>query len=132
MLARLIAVFVLVPLLDLAILVRLGGVIGFWPTVGLVVATGTAGAILARSQGLRVLRGIRTEMSVGQIPSTRLLDGLLVLIGGTLLLTPGLLTDLAGFLLLIPPSRTRLLRALRRRVEKTVRSGGASIFMIRR
>ena len=132
MIFRLLALFVIVPLVDLAILVRLGQALGFWPTIGLVVATGTAGAFLARSQGLRVLRGIRTEMSVGQMPSTRLLDGLLVLIGGTLLLTPGLLTDLAGFVLLLPPTRSRLKEILRRRVERMVRSGSTSIHVLRR
>jgi UPF0716 protein FxsA len=132
MMVRLLALFILVPLIDLAILVRVGQAIGFWPTIGLVVATGTVGAILARSQGMRVLNGIRTEMSVGQIPSSRLLDGLLVLIGGTLLLTPGLLTDAAGFLLLLPPSRRRLKRILRTRVEKMVRSGTTRFMVIRR
>ena len=132
MIFRLLALFVIVPLVDLAILVRLGQALGFWPTIALVVATGTTGAFLARSQGLRVLRGIRTEMSVGQMPSTRLLDGLLVLIGGTLLLTPGLLTDLAGFVLLLPPTRSRLKEILRRRVERMVRSGSTSIHVLRR
>jgi len=131
MIIRLLALFIFIPLLDLAILVRLGQALGFWPTIGLVVATGTAGAFLARSQGVRVINGIKTEMSVGQIPSARLLDGLLVLIGGTLLLTPGLLTDLAGFLLLIPPTRARLREMLRRRVERMVHSGTTN-FMITR
>jgi UPF0716 protein FxsA len=132
MIFRLLALFIFVPLLDLAILVRLGQALGFWPTIGLVVATGTVGAFLARSQGLRVVNGIKTEMSVGQIPSSRLLDGLLILIGGTLLLTPGLLTDLAGFLLLLPPSRTRLKEMLARRAERMVRSGTSSFLIIKR
>lgn len=132
MLIRLLAIFVFVPLLELAILVRLGGVIGFWPTIALVVATGAAGALLTRSQGLRVLRGIRTEISFGQIPSSRLLDGLLVLVGGALLLTPGLLTDLTGFLLLLPFSRERVKRVLRRKAEGMVASGATSFLLIRR
>jgi UPF0716 protein FxsA len=132
MIVRLLALFILVPLLDLAILVRLGQAIGFWPTIGLVVVTGTVGAFLARSQGMRVLKGIRTEMSVGQVPSSRLLDGLLVIVGGTLLLTPGLLTDAAGFVLLLPWSRSRLKGFLRRRVEGMIRSGTTSVFLIRR
>jgi UPF0716 protein FxsA len=132
MLARLIALFVIVPLVDLAILIRLGQALGFWPTIALVVATGTAGAILARSQGLSVLRGIRTELSVGQMPSDRLLDGVLVLVGGTLLLTPGLLTDLTGFLLLLPPSRARLRAMLKRRAERMIRSGTSGFPSLRR
>lgn len=132
MFIRLLALFIFVPLLDLAILVRVGQLLGFWPTIALVVATGTAGALLARSQGTRVLNGIRTEMSVGQVPSSRLLDGLLVLVGGVLLLTPGLLTDLVGFLFLLPFSRRRLKRLLRRRVERMVRSGSTNFLIIRR
>jgi UPF0716 protein FxsA len=132
MLARLLALFIFVPLLDLAILVRVGQWLGFWPTMGIVVVTGTVGALLARSQGLGVIRGIRTEMSVGQIPSSRLLDGLLVLVGGTLLLTPGLLTDAVGFALLLPPSRRLVKRVLQRRVERMVASGATSFFLIRR
>jgi UPF0716 protein FxsA len=131
MIFRLLALFVIVPLVDLAILVRLGQALGFWPTIGLVVATGTVGAFLARSQGLAVLRGIRTELSVGQVPSTRLLDGVMVLVGGALLLTPGLLTDLAGFLLLLPFSRAPLRAVLRRRAEAMVRSG-TTTFLVRR
>jgi UPF0716 protein FxsA len=132
MLARLLALFIFVPLLDLAILVRVGQWLGFWPTMGLVVVTGTVGALLARSQGLGVIRGIKTEMSVGQIPSSRLLDGLLVLVGGTLLLTPGLLTDAVGFALLLPPSRRLVKRVLQRRVERMVASGATGFFLIRR
>jgi UPF0716 protein FxsA len=132
MIFRLLALFILVPLVDLAILIRVGQMIGLWPTIALVVATGTAGAFLARSQGTRVLRGIRTEMSVGQVPSSRLLDGLLVLVGGVLLLTPGLLTDLVGFLLLLPPSRERLKRGLRRRAERMILSGATSFLVVRR
>jgi len=132
MLLRLLALFVLVPLLEMAILIRLGQLLGFWPTVGLVVATGAAGAMLARSQGLQVLRGIRTEMSVGQLPSARLFDGLLILIGGALLLTPGLLTDLVGFLLLLPASRRRVAASLRRRAEAAIRSGRTHFLVIRR
>jgi UPF0716 protein FxsA len=126
MLKKLLLLFIAVPLLELLILVKLGTVVGFWPTVGLVLLTGTVGAMLAKSQGMRVLRGIQSELAVGRVPAARLLDGLLILIGGIVLLTPGLLTDIAGLLLLFPPTRNRLKRPLRRKLEGMARSGRVS------
>lgn len=130
MLGKLLILFLGVPLLELAILVKLGTMVGFWPTIALVLVTGTAGAVLARSQGARVLRAIQAEMAAGRIPAAHLVDGLLVLVGGIVLLTPGLLTDIAGLLLLFPPTRARLKALLRRRMERMVRSGQASFTMI--
>lgn len=124
---RLFLLFVLVPLVELAILVRLGTLVGFWPTLALVLTTGALGAVLARQQGLQVIRGIQAELAVGQMPAARLVDGLLVLIGGILLLTPGLLTDVAGLLLLAPFSRRRMKAALQKRLEGMVRSGQVSV-----
>jgi UPF0716 protein FxsA len=133
MIARLLLLFVLVPLLELAILIRLGSAIGFWPTIAMVVVTGTIGALLAKSQGLQVLAAIRVELGSGRMPTERLLDGLLILVGGAVLLTPGLLTDIAGLLLLIPFTRNRLKAGVRRRLEGMIRSGRVSmITQIRR
>lgn len=127
LLGRLFLLFVAVPLIELAILVRLGTAVGFWPTLALVLATGAIGAVLARQQGMQVVRGIQAELAVGRMPAARLLDGVLVLAGGILLLTPGLLTDVAGLLLLAPPSRKRVKAALQRRMEGMVRSGQVSV-----
>jgi UPF0716 protein FxsA len=130
MLGKLLLLFVLVPLLELAILVRLGGVLGFWPTIGIVVVTGAVGALLARSQGTRVLSGIRTELAVGQMPTDRLVDGLLILVGGAVLLTPGLLTDVLGLALLIPFTRRRFKAALRRRFDRMIRTGQVNMITL--
>ena len=111
MFIRLLFLFTLVPLIELFLLVKLGDVIGFWPTVALVVATGTMGAILTRQEGLRVLRQAQTDFQQGRVPTERLLDGLLILIAGAVLLTPGLITDALGFFLLVPPGR-RMIRTL--------------------
>ena len=131
MLGKLLLLFIAVPLLELAILVKLGSVFGFWPTITLVFVTGTLGALLARSQGTQVLRAIQTELSVGRMPTARLLDGLLVLIGGIVLLTPGLLTDITGLLLLLPPSRAWFKRILQRKLEGMIRSGQVNFTMFR-
>ena len=124
---RLFLLFVVVPFIELAILVRIGSAVGFWPTMALVVANGAVGAVLARGQGIRVLNAIRNDLASGQVPAAHLLDGLFVLVGGILLLTPGLLTDLAGLSLLLPFTRNRLKRILRARMEGMIHSGRVSV-----
>lgn len=106
---RLLILFTLVPLLELYLLIEVGDVIGIWPTVALVVFTGALGAFLTRLEGLRVLRQVQLEFREGRVPTAALLDGLLVVVAGAVLLTPGLITDAFGFFLLFPPGR-RLVR----------------------
>lgn len=118
MFGRLLLLFIGIPLLELAILVWLGSHIGFWPTMAIVLVTGILGALLARLEGLRVVLQIRAELLGGRMPVGQLLDGLMVLIGGVVLLTPGLLTDLLGFSLLIPWTRSKFKRFVRRRFER--------------
>ena len=115
---RLFLLFTLVPLLELYLLIRIGEVVGVWFTVGLVVLTGALGAALARFEGLRVLRRVREEWSRGRVPTEELLDGLLVLIAGAVLLTPGLITDCLGFFLLLPPGRALVRRSVTRAAER--------------
>lgn len=115
---RLTLLFVTVPLLELVLLVELGRVAGLVPTVVLVVVTGILGATLARREGLRTLARFRAAVAAGRMPHQEIVEGLLVLIAGAVLLTPGLLTDLAGFLLLVPPIRA----AVGRRLSRSVRA----------
>jgi UPF0716 protein FxsA len=105
MFLRLLLLFTVVPLVELLILVELGSVVGVLPTVGLVVLTGVLGAWLARWQGLSVLRRLSTDLEQGRMPADALIDGLLILIAGAVLLTPGLITDALGFFLLVPQGR---------------------------
>ena len=106
---RLLILFTLVPLIEFFLLIKLGELIGVWATVLLVIGTGALGAYLTRLQGLRVLRQVRAEFQEGRVPTDGLLDGLLIVVAGAVLLTPGLITDALGFFLLIPPGR-RLIR----------------------
>lgn len=132
MVARLLLLFVLFPLLELAILIRMGAWLGFWPTMGIVVGTGALGAVLARSQGTRVLGRIRADLAAGRTPGNSLVDGFLILIGGIVLLTPGLITDIVGILLLLPATRDRLKGAVRARFDRMVQARQVSfIAMIR-
>ena len=123
MFGTLLVLFVIVPLLELYILIELAGRIGPLSTFGIVVLTGIAGAALAKHQGLEVIKRIQTEMSFGQMPGDALFDGALVLVGGVLLLTPGILTDVTGFLLLVPLSRNLTKKYLRNWVSKKIQSG---------
>ena len=122
-LGRMALLFVVVPVLELVLLIQLGQVVGLWPTVALVLLTGVGGAVLARLEGMRVLFQFRRELAAGRIPGQALLDGISVLVGGALLLTPGILTDLAGFALLMPPSRRWIQRRVRRRLERGIEEG---------
>lgn len=122
-LGRLLLLFVLVPVVELILLVQLGRVVGLWPTVGLVLLTGFVGAGLARAEGLRVLAAFQGQLASGRLPGQALFDGISVLVGGALLLTPGVLTDLVGFALLFPPSRRWLQRLVRRRLERGIERG---------
>ncbi len=105
MLARLFLAFTIIPLVEIYLLVRVGSHIGALPTVALVVGTGMAGAWLARAQGLSVMARIRENMNRGVPPTGELVDALLIFIAGVLLITPGLITDTVGLLLLVPPAR---------------------------
>ncbi len=127
MLARLALLFVVVPLLELILLVQVGQVVGLPATILLVLATGLAGAALARREGLRTLTALQGELARGALPGQSLLDGLAVLVGGAFLLTPGILTDVAGFLLLLPPSRRWVQRWVRRQIEKGLEEGSLRV-----
>lgn len=127
MLARLALLFVVVPLLELILLIQVGQVVGLPATILLVLATGVAGAALARREGLRTLTALQGELGRGALPGQSLLDGLAVLVGGAFLLTPGILTDVAGFLLLLPPSRRWVQRWVRKRIEKGLEDGSLRV-----
>ena len=120
MFARLAALFVLVPAAELALLYWLAGYVGFWPEVALIVCTGFAGAALARYQGAETARRLRADAAAGRVPADAAVDGVLILVAGAFLLTPGLLTDAAGFALLIPGLRRSVKRALVRRFRGRV------------
>lgn len=113
----LIALFIGVPLLELALLIKLGTAIGLTKTLLIVVGTGIAGAALARSQGFTILQRIQVDLEAGRLPTDDLINGACVLAGGLLLLTPGLLTDTVGFCLLIPMTRELLKESAKRYIQ---------------
>ena len=105
MFLKLLSLFVIIPFIELAILIKVGTIIGFWYTMLIVIFTGVAGALLARYQGLKVYGRIQRELNSGRIPSDDMIDGLLILSGAIVLLTPGFITDITGLLCLFPLTR---------------------------
>lgn len=105
MLFYLILLFTIIPVLELAVLIKVGTCIGAGNTILIVILTGVAGAYLARSQGILTLIKIQEDLNRGIMPGDKIVDGLMILCGGVMLLTPGLITDLIGFMALIPATR---------------------------
>jgi UPF0716 protein FxsA len=104
--------FLTIPLLEIAILLEIGKMFGVGYTIILVIGTAALGAALLRQQGLSTLAKVQMNMNQGHLPATELVEGLILLIAGALLLTPGFFTDVFGFLVLIPPLRKRLAQSL--------------------
>ncbi|WP_296988935.1 FxsA family protein [Thalassospira sp. UBA1131] len=99
------AIFVAMPIIEIAVFIQAGELIGLWPTIGVVVLTAIIGTSLMRAQGLQTLAKAQSQMDQGEMPIGALFDGICILIAGVLLLTPGFVTDTFGFLLLVPPLR---------------------------
>jgi UPF0716 protein FxsA len=97
--------FIVVPLLEIYVVVRVAEVIHVWPTVILLLAESALGAWLVKREGRKAWRALREALNTGRLPSRQLADAALVLVGGTLLLTPGFLTDIAGFAFVLPTTR---------------------------
>lgn len=127
MLFRLILLFTIIPLIELALLIELGKHIGVLNTIAVVLLTGIAGAALARTQGFGILTRIRDELSHGQLPGDSLMDGIMVLAGALLLLTPGLLTDALGFALLVPFTRLFFKKYLKNYLRSKIQTGEINV-----
>lgn len=123
MLLKLILIFTIVPFIELSLLIELGSVIGTLPTILVVVITGVIGAFMARIAGLSVLFKIQENLRQGIFPRDELFDGVLILIGGAFLLTPGLLTDALGFFLLLPLGRSAVKKWLQEILKRRIDSG---------
>jgi len=100
--------FLLVPLLEIYVLIKVGGIIGAIPTIALIVFSAVLGSLLVRHQGFYTLARVRESMERGEVPAVPMLEGALLLLGGFLLLLPGFITDVVGLLMLVPWVRRRL------------------------
>lgn len=117
---KLLLLFIVVPAVELGLLIQVGKYLGTWPTLALIVFTGILGAYLARLQGLSVLSRAQQQMSRGELPAGSLADGVMILVAGALLMTPGILTDAFGFSLLVPALRNQIKSFVLARFRKAV------------
>ena len=106
-----------VPILEIALFIEVGGWLGLWPTLAIVVATALAGAVMLRAQGIAALADLQHRLEAGRDPRATLAHGALILVSGVLLLTPGFFTDAVGLALLLAPVRAVLLRVIGRRIH---------------
>ncbi len=111
--AILVALFIVVPIVELYVIIQIGSLIGVWPTIALLLADALLGSLLLRHQGRGAWRRFNAALAERRFPGREVADGLLIAIGGTLLLTPGFVTDIVGLVFLIPPTRAIVRRLLR-------------------
>lgn len=112
MFAKLFFLFTTVSLLEIFVLIKVGGLLGAWPTVLLIIVTAFIGSALVRSQGLQVIAHLQQRIAKGEMPGLQLIEGLMLIIIGVLLVTPGFVTDLAGLLLLQPAIRSAIAKII--------------------
>lgn len=123
MFARLLVVLLVTPIVELALLIQLGGLIGFWPTVALIAATAVVGTYLLRREGAAAWKRFNERLRAGALPGNELIDGVIILVAGVLLVTPGVLTDLMGLAGLFAPTRALIRRYVSLRVQRGVAHG---------
>jgi len=122
MFIRLLIIFIIVPIIELYVLIEAGRQIGLGATIAMILLTGIAGAYLARSQGFNIINRIQNELNRGTLPTEELFDGAMILAGGLLLLTPGFCTDLFGFFLLTPATRSVMKVWIKQWLDKKIRN----------
>ncbi|WP_420407720.1 FxsA family protein [Hoeflea sp.] len=115
-----------VPLAEIAAFVVIGGQIGVWATLGMVLLTAAIGSVLLRWQGIGLFNRINAEMQANRVPGRELVHGVMILVAGVLLLTPGFVTDTLGFLLFVPALRDAVWRLVRNRIVVTTMSARGS------
>lgn len=123
MFARLLALFVIVPAIELYLLIKLGTMIGAAETFGIILLTGIVGSYLAKSQGLSVWNRLQSKLHTGSVPGQELIDGVIILLSGALLITPGVLTDVVGLLGLVPATRAVIRQFLKAKFTTGMMSG---------
>jgi len=123
MFMKLVFLFIVLPLLELWLIFLLANATSWGFTFLVVLGTGFLGTMMARRQGFKIWRKIQSKLSHGEIPGDILLDGLLLLVGGVLLITPGIITDVLGFILLIPFTRSLVRDYLKARFKRSIKTG---------
>ncbi|MCW8346275.1 MULTISPECIES: FxsA family protein [Vibrio] len=120
----LLLLFICVPIIEIGLFIQVGGFLGLWPTIGLVLITAFVGATLVRSQGLQTLMSVQTRLQKGEMPAQQIVEGVMLAVSGVLLLTPGFMTDAMGMLVLLPAPRAAIAKYLMSKVVVNTMQGG--------
>lgn len=118
--------FIIIPIIEISVIIQVGDVLGMWPTVALVIFSAWLGAKYVRQQGLSTLQSVQTKMAQGEMPSGEIVTGLMLLVAGVLLVTPGFVTDVFGLSLLIPQVRQAISAQVQKHIKVNQFSAGAS------
>jgi len=120
--------FIVIPIIEIAVLIQVGELLGLWPTIAIVIASAWLGAKYVRQQGLATMQSVQTKMAQGEMPSGEIVTGLMLLVAGILLVTPGFVTDILGLSLLIPNVRQAIAVMVQKRIVLNQASVGANFY----
>lgn len=109
--------FIIIPIIEISVLMQVGAVLGVWPTIAIVIFTAWLGAKYVRQQGLSTLNSVQTKMAQGQMPSDEIVTGLMLLVAGVFLVTPGFVTDIFGLSLLVPTVRNAIVSSVKAQIK---------------
>lgn len=124
----LIILFIAIPILEIYLLISIGSAIGVNLTLGIIILTGIIGSWLVRKQGLKTLQLINKDLAEGKLPADRIISGLLILVGGVLLITPGIFTDFVGFMLMVPGNRRILIKVIKEKFQTGIENNSSNFF----
>lgn len=120
----LLLLFIFVPIIEIGLFIQVGGFLGLWPTIALVLITAFVGASLVRSQGIQTLMSVQGRLQQGEMPAQQILEGVMLAVAGVLLLTPGFMTDALGMLILLPAPRAMIAKKMMEKMVVKNMSGG--------
>ena len=120
----LLLLFIFVPIIEIGLFIQVGGFLGLWPTIALVLITAFVGASLVRSQGIQTLMSVQGRLQQGEMPAQQILEGVMLAVAGVLLLTPGFMTDALGMLVLLPAPRAMIAKKMMEKMVVKNMSGG--------
>lgn len=109
--------FIILPIIEIALLMEIGSLLGFWTTLGIIVLTAWVGAKKVREQGIATMHSVQEKMNQGEMPSDEIVAGLMLLVSGVLLVTPGFVTDIIGLTLLVPAARSAIAKAVKKHIK---------------
>lgn len=122
----LVALFIFVPIIEISLFIQVGGWLGLWPTIAIVLLTAVIGASLVRSQGLQTMSSVQSRLNQGEMPAQQIIEGVMLAVAGVLLLTPGFMTDILGMSVLLPAPRAWMAKQIMSRVKVQTMGGGFS------